>query len=67
MKTATIRIYTPWGARYPVADLLYRGALMRTFTQQDVLDWTLPAKRSLREVAKAYAEARGFTHFKEAV
>lgn len=56
MKTATIKIYRPWGARGTVVDVLYRGRVLASFDCNDEL--------SLINNARAWAVGQGFTRCK---
>jgi hypothetical protein len=55
-KTATIRIYRPWGANGTVVDVLYRGRVLASFDCNTEL--------ALINGARAWAVGQGFTRCK---
>lgn len=56
MKTATFRIYRPWGANGTVIDVLYRGRVLASFDCNTEI--------ALIEGARVWALAQGFTRIK---
>lgn len=39
MKTASIRVYQPFGTSEWVADVLYRGQVLKSFDRRDTLEY----------------------------
>ncbi len=63
MKRAIFNVYTIFGTSERAVDVLYRGKVLKSYTKADVLDWTMPSDRALLDLAKAWAQGAGFTHY----
>jgi hypothetical protein len=63
METATIELYRIWGTDELEARLMYRGRVLKTVNKGELVVME-PTKRGLIAVCRAFAEARGFTHYK---
>ena len=64
MKTATIKVYEIFGTSHLHATVMYRDQVLRGFDRSDLLDYSQSERRGLIDLCKAWAESRGFTHFR---
>jgi hypothetical protein len=68
MKTATIRIYNPFGTSELVGDVLYRGRVLASFGRSEPwvyqMDGLTSQRIAIGLACRRWADVNRFTHYK---